>query len=100
QYGSPVNNTGYPDYANATNLGTVSAGGDAVGKGTPNYNFNFTHTWKFTVGTNGGNYSFALDCNDDGSGKVYDYIWVYDANPLDVNSPLGSISGASPLNPL
>ena len=98
-YTAPANITWYPDYANGVDLGTVLAGGDAVGTGTANDTFNYTHTWKFTVGTDGGNYLFSLDCFDDGSGKNLEDMYLYDSNPADAqNPPLASSYAQTPLN--
>ncbi len=75
-------------FTNATNLGTVSNGTDAVGVGRVNEFGDIVDVWHFTAATDMGVDTISLDCFDDGTGKARVGFDIYD--------PSGNLVAVSP----
>ncbi len=74
-------------FANATDLGTLSAGITLAGLGNVPYYLDPVDTWSFHVPAGGGSYNFALDCHgiSGSSGEIYG----------DVYYPNGSLASSA-----
>ncbi|HEY5038458.1 MAG TPA: hypothetical protein VIJ93_05235, partial [bacterium] len=57
-------------FLNATDLGTVLANMDSVGKGHSSFFLDSADVWHFHAGADGAAYTVSLDCFDDGTGRA------------------------------